>query len=637
MGKDAMEKKSQATVADLADYRRPGKEEGGAAAWKHIAVILAVILIAYFNSLPNGFVADDMAFVRDNTSIRDTANIPSYFLSPKTLAAADSEWGTIIYRPLRTASYAIDYSLYELRPEGYHVTNMLWHMAACVSLYFLVMALLGIRSAALLSALIFALHPVHVEAVSWIASRADLMGYFLLNLSLLAYIGYTKSPDRKGLLVVSLAFSLLAYLAKETMVSLPGIVIAYDYAARSGKPLKETIRRNLPAWALFTVVCFLYMAFRLYITGRMSTNQGWWGGTAYSNFLMMAKATATYIRLIALPYGFTFHYLIDPVKSVFEPGVLASLAVIAATIGAIVWAHLRNRLVFFLLIWFYLALVPIANIVPISFSMMAERYIYMASAGPIVAAAYGLVLLYRKAARANRAYSTAVGAAIAAGLVVFTVMIIERNRDYADEFAFYRAAVAVSPASAPSNKGLADQYYNMKEHSRAIEYYEKALKIDPGYVEALLGEALVLRETGELGRALALANRAAQVEEAVAGKKPRNALVKFNLGNIYKEMGDIERARMEWEKAVELNPEYSEAYNHLGNYYQMAGDYPRALAMYERSMEINPFNAETNYNAALLYEVGGEVEKAKKHFRLFIKYAGIEYKDVVEDVKKNHL
>jgi len=637
MGKEPVEIKKTATVANIADYRKPEKEATMPAVWKHIAIIIAVIFVAYFNSLSNGFVADDIAFVRDNISIRDTGNIPSYFFSPKTLAAADSEWGTAIYRPLRTVSYAIDYSFYELRAEGYHVTNLLLHMAACVSLYFLVMALFNIQPVALLSALIFALHPVHIEVVSWIASRADIIGLVFLNLSLLAYIRYTKSPDKKALLVLSLSFSLLAYLGKETMVSLPGLVIAYDFAARGKKPLKDTIRENLPAWALFAFVCFFYLVFRFYVTGRMSQNQGWWGGSAYSNFLMMAKATATYIRLIALPYGFTFHYLIDPVQSVFDARVLASLAVIAATAGAIVWSYFRSRMVFFLLLWFYLALVPIANIVPISFSMMAERYIYMASAGPIIAAAYGLVLLYRRASRANPVYSRAVAGAVAVGLLVFTVMIIDRNRDYADEFAFYKAAVAASPASAPSNKGLADEYYNRKEFDKSIEYYEKAIKIDPGYVEAFIGEAVVLRETGELEKALTLVDRAARVDEMAPGRKPQSALVKFNLGNIYKEMGDIERARMAWEEAVEMNPEHSEAYNHLGNYYQMAGDYPRALSMYERSLEINPFNAETNYNAAILYEAGGEVEKAKRHFRLFIKHAGVEYKDVVEDVRRDHL
>ncbi|MDP2688536.1 MAG: tetratricopeptide repeat protein, partial [Deltaproteobacteria bacterium] len=406
-----------------------------------------------------------------------------------------------------------------------------------------------------------------------------------------SYIHYRKSPEKNALLVLSLALSLLAYLGKETMVPLPGMVIAYDYAARGSRTVKETIRKNITGWALFAMACVFYLAFRLYITGRMSTNQGWWGDSVYSNFLMMAKATAIYLRLMVLPYGFTFHYIIEPVHTLLDAKVLASLAAILATFGAMVWFHRRNRMIFFLLLWFYLALVPIANIVPISFSMMAERYIYAASAGPIAAIAYGLVILRRRARARGAARGHAVTAAIALGLLVSTAMIIDRNRDYKDAFAFYRSAVEVSPESPPSNKGLADEYYARKDYGRAVEYYEKAIAADPGYVEALLGEALVYRETGELSKALAVAGKAAKVEEMVALKKPRNALVRFNLGNIYKEMGDIERARKEWEKAVELNPEYSEAYNHLGNYYQMAGDYQRALSMYERSMEINPFNA----------------------------------------------
>src|SRR4030065_266663 len=144
------------------------------------------------------------------------------------------------------------------------------------------------------------------------------------------------------------------------MVSLPAMVIASDDAAGGRRPLKDTISRNLPSWALFAVVCFLYLVFRLYITGRMSTEQGWWGGSAYSNFLMMAKANATYIRLLPLPYIFPFPYIIDPVQSVFDAGVLASGAVIAATIGAIVWARFRDRMGFFPLLLFYLALLPIA-------------------------------------------------------------------------------------------------------------------------------------------------------------------------------------------------------------------------------------------------------------------------------------
>ncbi|MBI5642244.1 MAG: tetratricopeptide repeat protein [Deltaproteobacteria bacterium] len=618
-----------AAVVNIKDYM-PKRDDSNL--WTHLFVLLVILVAVYYNSLGNGFVADDNGFVKDNTSIRSLTNIPDFFFSPKSMAAADAEWGTIIYRPLRTASYAIDYAIFGLKPYGYHLVNLLLHMGASVSLYFVVLSLFNIPGAAFLSSLLFALHPVHIEAVSWIASRADLIGMILFNLTLLSYFRY-KEYRSKGYLVISLVLSFLAYIGKETMVSLPALIITYDYVTRNRRPVLDTIKANFVNWLLFSAVCLAYMVIRFNITGRMSTNQGWWGGTAYSNFLMMAEATAIYLRLMVIPYGFTFHYIIDPVYSLFDPGVMVSVFAILLSIAAIIYFHFKQRMVFFSLLWFYIALVPIANIVPISFSMMAERYIYMPSAGPIIAAGYGLYYAYKKLSEKSAFARRAAVAVIVLIFFIYSVEIIMRNEDYKDEFAFYASAVRVSPASPPSNKGLADQYFNRKEYGKAVFYYEKAIEADPGYVEALLGEALTYRESGELEKALAAAKKAAFVEEKVAALKPKNALIRFNLGNIYKEMGDLESARAEWEKAVELNPEYSEAYNHLGIYYQLKNDYKNSILMYENSIRANPFNAETHYNVAMLYDAEGASEKARAHYKSFIELAGPEYGDVVEGLK----
>lgn len=620
-----------ASVVNIAEYM-PKKRTDTSGVLTHLLVILAVIAAIYFNSINNGFVADDISFVKDNTSIRSLKNVPDFFFSPKSLAAKDSEWGTIIYRPLRTASYALDYALFGLNPAGYHAVNLVLHTAATVSLYFVILNLFNISGAAFLGALLFAVHPVHIEAVSWISSRADLIGLVLVNLVLLSYFRY-KLAREKAYLALALFLSFLSYLGKETMVALPGLIILYDYAS-SKRPAADTIKTNIASWAFFSIVTLAYLVIRFDITGRMSTNQGWWGGTVYSNFLMMIEATATYIRLLVIPYNFTFHYIIEPVYSVTDPGVAVSLLVISITLAAMVYSHFKNKMVFFALAWFYIGLVPIANIVPISFSMMAERYIYMPSEGPIIAAGYGLYLLYRKLSEKGLSYERFAVGVIVAIMLVFSIEVVSRNKDYRDEFAFFSSAVKVSPDSAPSNKGLADQYYNRKEFDKAITHYERAVAIDQGYIEALLGEAITYRDMKELPRALAAANRAALVAENVASLKPKNPLIRFNLGNVYREMGDLEAARGEWEKAVELDPGYSEAYNNLGIYYQLRGDYPEAIEMFERSLEQNPFNTETYYNAGSVYEAMGETAKAKEYYARFMEMAGTEYGDTVEGLRK---
>ncbi|MDO8425993.1 MAG: tetratricopeptide repeat protein [Deltaproteobacteria bacterium] len=623
-----------APVVRMADYKNR-KRNNGSAVWAYLLIMAVITFAVYLNSIGNGFVADDTEFIKNNISIRRLENIPDFFLSPKTLASNDSEWGTIIYRPLRTASYAVDYAIYGLWAPGYHITSLALHIIASITVFYVILSLFNIPVAAFTGSLLFALHPVHIEAVSWIASRADIIGLLFLNLSLLSYIRYQR--DRLfGYIILSLALSFLSYLGKETMIFLPGVIIFYDYATQN-KNLKGLARANAVSWVLFSAVCVFYLALRFNITGRMSTNQGWWGGSLYSNFLMMAKAAAVYLRLLVLPYGFTFHYIIDPVQTLLNPAVIISVAAVLFTTAVIVYSRQKNRVVFFCLAWFYLGLIPIANIIPISFSMMAERYIYAASFGPIAAISYGGFRLYEWARdRGANALYLAAGA-VALILTVFSIQIIGRNRDYKDEFAFYSSAVKVSPGSAPGNKGLADEYYKKKDYETAILYYERAIAIDPGYVEAHLGEALTYREKGETAKALSAAKRAAAVEEKVALKKPKNALIKFNLGNIYREMGDMDAARSAWEEAVELNPEYSEALNHLGIYYQMESDFPKAISMFERSLRSNPYNAETQYNMAILLEAQGDKERAKEHFRRFIENAGPEYRDEAEEVKRSRL
>ncbi len=618
-----MMKKRNSKVVRLADYKT--KKDHPGSSWPHIILLLAVTFAVYYNSINNGFVGDDIGFVRDNTNIRSLANIPSFFTSPRMLAANDPGWGTLIFRPLRTISYALDYAVFGLRPWGFHLTSLVLHMAACVTVYFVALALFEVPAVALLSSVAFAIHPVHVEAVSWISSRADIIGIIFLNLSLLTYFRYGRTGARVYL-AVSLVLSFLSYLGKETMIPLPGFIILYDYATRNKRPIKDLVMSKLPAWVLFSAVCFGYLVLRFYATGRMDSTMGWWGGTAYSNFLMMAKATATYMWLMVFPFNLTLHYLVRPVHTVFDPWVIVSLLAIVSSFALIIWTYTVNRFVFFSLAWFYLALVPIANIVPISFAMMAERYIYMPSMGPIMALSYGVYALYRKAESRGILETRAVIVGVAAMALAYSVVSVNRNRIYKDNFDFYAEAIRTAPNSAPSYNGLGDRYFESKDYKNALVNYEKALALDPNYADAFMGEAYSYMHTGDMARAI-------QYGEQAARLRPRSSLIRYQLGNIYRDAGYLERAAMEWDEAVRLNPADSQAYNNLGAYYQLTGNYAKAIEMFEKSIRYNPFNTETYYNAGVVYEIQGDRAKAREYYARFIKMAGAEYSDKVEELR----
>ena len=595
-------------------------------------ILLIVLLtgVVFVNGTVNGFVADDHGFIKNNPNIRSLKNTPSFFFSPEAMAGPEREWGVIIYRPLRTLSYALDYQFYGFGSTGYHVTSLLFHILVAITLYYLMFRLFNNRTVSLLGAVIFSIHPVHVEAVSWVASRADLIGLLFFNLSLLSYLSYRDHPRRIHYLVFSLFFSFLAYLGKETMIPLPGIIILFDYAFQRQGSIRKNLRHYLPAWMLFALICLAYLVLRFSITGRMSTNQGWWGGSPYSNFLMMGKVTAEYLRLLVFPFNLNLHYVIEPVHTVFDPKVLLSFVIILFSLAGIVYAYQKNKIVFFLTGWFYLALVPIANIIPISFSMMAERFVYMPSEGPIMAMAYGLSILYQKMHSGNRILGARwLAGAILLVLLVFSVKDVLRNQIYRDDFSFFSTAVTDSPGSAPSHNALGEQYFEKKGFSSAMAHYDEAIRIDPSYAEAWMGKALTMVAMKDQAAARFMAEKAISL-------KPKQATIRFSAGNIFRHGGDWSRAISEWEKAIELYPRYSAAYNHLGNTYEMRGERVKARAMYDRALEADPYNAESHYNMATHIEAYGDNAQARYHFHRFIELAGPEYRDIVQEIKKRY-
>jgi tetratricopeptide (TPR) repeat protein len=592
----------------------------------HIIIIAAVSVIAYLNSLGNGFVGDDNGFVAYNVSIRDLGNLPDFFFdSAKTLAGYDQNWGTYIYRPLRTASYAFDYAVFGQWAPGFHITNLVLHLLTIVTVYLFARALLGIPSVSFLAGLIFALHPTHIETVSWISSRADMIALIFANLSLLAYMRFKKG-GRSPYLLLALLLAFVSYLGKETMVSFPGLIVLYDYAAREKKGFREFIGSNILSWILFTAVTLAYLVFRFQMTGRMSTVQGWWGGTPYTNFLMMLKATAVYLKLLVFPFDLNLHYIISETRTFLDAKVMASAALILSTFGLAAYLHGKSRVSFFLVVWFYIGLVPIANIIPNSFSMLAERYLYMPSQGPIIAISLGAYAFYGKLKSRSPALSKAAAVAFTAIMAAYFVTIIGRNGVYKDDFSFYSAAVKDSPESAPSHKCLADQYLGRKDQVNALAHYDKALAIDPNYAEAMVKKAEIHAGEGSFDKAISLGERAVSI-------KPTDAVLRFTLGTFYKNSGQMQLALDQWQKAVELYPYYAEAYNNLGAYYQTVMDNENALRMYEKSIGVNPFNAEAFYNMAVILEGQGEWEKARSGYARFTELAGPEYADVVAEVK----
>ena len=196
---------------------------------KNIIIITLIIILtalSYINTLNNSFVYDDNTYVVENRQIRSVSNIPKAFISSYP---PDSK-GQGLYRPLVTVSYIIDYALWGLNPKGFHLANIIFHILTSIIVYLLALEIIKTQWPSAVVGIVFALHPVHTEAVTWVVGRAEVMAGLFYFLAFLFYIKAVNLPFFKNRqFIFSNIFYFLALLSKEIAITLPILLFVYDY------------------------------------------------------------------------------------------------------------------------------------------------------------------------------------------------------------------------------------------------------------------------------------------------------------------------------------------------------------------------------------------------------------------------
>ncbi|HCA42753.1 MAG TPA: hypothetical protein DEP28_05815, partial [Bacteroidetes bacterium] len=199
-------------------------------------ILIAVVFAVYFNSLENQFVFDDESVIQTNSSLTTLSSIPKYFTGDDGFHKVIGKY----YRPVVSTSYNIDYAIWGLNPFGFHLTNIIIHLIATLILFRLLQLIFikqkNVNLIALLGTLIFAVHPIHTEAVSWVSGRTDSFFTIFFFASFLYYLKYTGYPDFENknnkYLYISLIYFAFGLLTKEMIVTLPVILIFFDYTFR---------------------------------------------------------------------------------------------------------------------------------------------------------------------------------------------------------------------------------------------------------------------------------------------------------------------------------------------------------------------------------------------------------------------
>ena len=562
---------------------------------KNLMFVLLIVLlsiIVYGNIFFNEFVWDDYVFILDKPEIKSFSNIPQFFLT-------DTD-GT--YRPLRSVHYTAIYSIFKKNPFGYHLNALCFHIMISILVYLIILNLINKRNIAFLASLLFALHPIHTGRVTNMTAGFDLLGIFFVLLSFYFYILFSKEK-KINYFIGSVMVFLIGLFASEEIATLPFIIILYELCFNRKNTFQNFKEKLIKFYSPFFIILTSYLILRFFVLGIIGRSPEYASQGLVFTLFSMAKVFVGYIMLLIAPINLKLFYEMPVSNMLFEFDIILSIFVLALILFFTV--RFYNKIVFFSVMWFFIALIPFSNIIPLVF-LMAERYLYLSSVGFCLLFAFVLNKLYNL----NQKY-------IKTGVVVFIVLLlsfysfaaINRNAEWRDNLTLWTETVKDCPASSRAHDNLGFTYEHMGSYEYAISEFSKAVELKPDNFRALSNLGVALAKIKEYNKSIFYLEESLKVNSY--SYKTYN-----KLGLVYSEIENYEPAIAMQKKAVSLNPYFAKGYNDLGMVYGYIGEFNASIELFKKAIGIDYEYADAHFNLGVLYNFLGQKDKALEELRI---------------------
>jgi tetratricopeptide (TPR) repeat protein len=562
------------------------------------ALLALVTFAVYWRVQYNNFINyDDNVYITENGRVLDglswpdvkwafTAGLPGYL------------------HPLTWLTHQLDYQLYANWAGGHHLTSVAIHVANSVLLLLFLWRTTQCLWRSTFVAAVFALHPLHVESVAWIAERKDVLCGLFFFLTLHAYVSYAKERAPRYY-TLALLFFIAGLLSKPMIVTLPFVLLLIDIWPLGRLKLGESKRNDtrssiVPGLILekipFLLVAIVWSVITLSVakqTSGLARIETLGFGTRIANAVV---SCAIYVYKTFWPQNLAVLYPYSPLSWLTVLGAIA-LLVLISVICIKRYSSFPVLLVGWL--WFMGMLIPVSGLFQIGAQAYADRYTYLPQTGLVFALTWA-VSEVTKSWRHQRAL---LAGAAAMALSLLTWRTWDCISVWHDSESVWRNALAATTDNCTAHVQLCDVLLQKGRVDEAIAEAEIALRIQPNSAEAHVNLALALSKKGDMEKALLHFERALEI-------KPNRPKLHYNIATILAEEGRLDEAISQYEQELQIQPEFAQAHNNLGSALLRKGRLDDALLHFEKAIAANPRLPKVYYNAAVVLVQKGRSREA---------------------------
>lgn len=557
-------------------------------------LLVAVTLGVFWQVSSHDFVLfDDDLYVTKNEQVQQG-------LTGEGLRWALTATHATNWHPLTWLSHMLDVQLFGLDAGAHHLVNLALHALNALLLYLLLLGMSGRRWPSLWVAALFALHPLHVESVAWVAERKDVLSTLFGILTLLAYVGLVRRPGVGRSLLVLLLFA-LGLMAKPMLVTLPFVMLLLDLWPLRRLDGDGAVR---PARLLLEKVPLLLLCAGSCVITVLAQSAG--GALRSMEQLSLGTRVGNALNSYAWYIGKLF-WPADLVVLVPHPGASLPLwqpigaGLLLLGVSAVVVARVRTRP--WLLVgwfWFLGTLVPVIGLVQVGSQAVADRYSYLPLVGLLIMLAYGAAELVRERPAARPLAAVAAVATV----VACSVLTWIQAGVWKDSFTLFEHTLARTRNNFVIHNNLGGALHKSGEIPRAVEQYSEALRLYPDYVVALRNKGAALMELGRRGEAIESFRR-------IVGILPEDSAAATHLARALTEVGGLAEAEGLLRRAVSLDADNLDARASLAVILAMTGRIPQAIQECRAVLGVDPAQVEANVQLGLiLLQQGNEAEAA---------------------------